>query len=151
MTNKVKELLDDAINNVSVSFGADSVIGSPITAGDGTIIVPITRITYGFGGGGTDFAAKKETVQGSFAGGIGGGASIKAEAFLVINDGNVRLITMNGETSPVDRIIDMLPFAVNKANDLINNIKDKKGAEPPAPAPEPTVNNGEAANDNNQG
>ena len=150
MTNKVKELLNEAINNVSVSFGADSVIGTPITAGDGTIIVPITRISYGFGGGGTDFAAKKEAAQGSFAGGIGGGASIKAEAFLVINDGNVRLITMNGENSPVDRIIDMLPFAVSKANDLITNLKNQKSgaaAQPEAAAPE----GGEATNDNNQG
>ncbi len=125
MSNKVKDMLDGAIANMRTTFEANSVIGDPITASDGTIIVPITRVSMGFGGGGSDFEAKNEKLDGSFAGGIGGGASIKAEAFLVINNGNVRLITMNGNSSPVDRIIDMIPGTIDKVNGIISKKKNK--------------------------
>ena len=125
MSNKVKDMLDGAIANMATSFTANSVIGEPITADDGTIIVPITKVSMGFGGGGSDFEAKNMNCEGSFAGGIGGGASIKAEAFLVINNGNVRLITMNGNSSPVDRIIDMIPGTIDKVNGLISKKKNK--------------------------
>ncbi len=125
MSNKVKDMLEGAIANMATSFSASSVIGEPITTGDGTIIVPITKVSMGFGGGGSDFEAKNVNKEGSFAGGIGGGASIKAEAFLVINNGNVRLITMNGNSSPVDKIIDMIPGTIDKVNGLISKKKSK--------------------------
>ncbi len=125
MNNKVKDMLDGAIANMASSFTANSVIGEAITAGDGTIIVPITKVSVGFGGGGSDFEAKNEKCEGSFAGGIGGGASIKAEAFLVINNGNVRIITMDGNSSPVDKVIDMIPGAIDKVNAFIEKRKNK--------------------------
>ena len=126
MANKVQEMLESAVSNIKATFDADSIIGSPVTAEDGTIVIPITRVSYGFGGGGGDFAAKNSNnSEGTFAGGIGGGASIKAEAFLVINGGNVRLITMDGGSSPVDRLIDMVPGAISKVNEFIENRKNK--------------------------
>lgn len=119
-------MLESAVSNIKATFDADSIIGSPVTADDGTIVIPITRVSYGFGGGGGDFAAKNSNnSEGTFAGGIGGGASIKAEAFLVINGGNVRLITMDGGSSPVDRLIDMVPGAISKVNEFIENRKNK--------------------------
>lgn len=126
MANKVQEMLESAVSNIKSTFDANSIIGSPVTADDGTIIIPITRVSYGFGGGGGDFAAKNSNnSEGTFAGGIGGGASIKAEAFLVINEGNVRLITMDGGSSPVDRLIDMVPGAISKVNEFIESHKNK--------------------------
>lgn len=123
MDNKVKDMLESAVTSIRTAFDANSVIGDVITAPDGTMIVPITKVSFGFGGGGGDFAAKHASVSGTFTGGLGGGASVNAEAFLVINSGNVRLITMNGGSSPVDRIIDMVPEVLTKVNDFINNKK----------------------------
>lgn len=139
MANKVQEMLESAVSNIKATFDADSIIGTPVTAEDGTIVIPITRVSYGFGGGGGDFAAKNNTADGTFAGGIGGGASIKAEAFLVINGGNVRLITMDGGSSPVDRIIDMVPGAISKVNEFIDSRKKNSDK------------NGDTNNDNNEG
>lgn len=140
MANKVQEMLESAVSNIKATFDADSIIGSPVTAEDGTIVIPITRVSYGFGGGGGDFAAKNNgSSDGTFAGGLGGGASIKAEAFLVINGGNVRLITMDGGSSPVDRIIDMVPGAISKVNELIESRRKN------------TNKNGDINNDNNEG
>ncbi len=139
MANKVQEMLESAVSNIKATFDADSIIGTPVTAEDGTIVIPITRVSYGFGGGGGDFSAKNNTVDGTFAGGIGGGASIKAEAFLVINGGNVRLITMDGGSSTVDRIIDMVPGAISKVNEFIDSRRKNSDK------------NGDLNNDNNKG
>lgn len=125
MNNKVTDMLENAITSIKTAFDANSVVGEAITAPDGTVIVPITRVSFGFGGGGGDFAAKQNASDGSFAGGIGGGASIKAEAFLVITNGNVRLISMDGGSSPVDKLIDMVPDAITKVNDFITTKKSK--------------------------
>ena len=141
MANKVKEMLESAVANIKTTFDANSIIGSPITADDGTIIVPVTRVSYGFGGGGGDFAAKNtNNSEGTFAGGLGGGATVKADAFLVINGGNVRLITMDNGSSPADRILDMVPGILSKANEAIQNRKAKKEEE-----------NGEIIDDYNEG
>ena len=101
--NKVTEMLKQVSENFKGMIDANSVVGEPIAMGDGTVIVPISKVTFGFGGGGSEFDAKKQDDT-NFGGGMGGGASVKAEAFLVINNSNVRLISMD-EGSGAMRII----------------------------------------------
>jgi sporulation protein YtfJ len=125
MNNKITEMLESAVSSIRTTIDANSVVGTPVSAPDGTLLIPITRVSFGFGGGGGDFEAKNVSSEGTFAGGLGGGASVKAEAFLVINDGNVRLITMDGGTSTVDRIMDLVPDALSKVNDFITKKKNK--------------------------
>ena len=64
--------------------------------------------------------------QGTSAGGIGGGASVRAEAFLVLNNGNVRLITMDGGSSAFDRLIDLIPDAVETVSGFMAKRKKNK-------------------------
>lgn len=123
--NKVAEMLSEVSGNFKGMIDANSVIGEPITAGDGTIIVPISKVSFGFGGGGSEFEGKN-TTDTRFGGGMGGGASVKAEAFLVINNGNVRLISMGGETSPLDKIVDLMPGIIDKVNGFIASRSEKK-------------------------
>lgn len=139
--NRVKDMLEGAVKSIRTACDANSVVGETISAPDGTLIVPISRVSFGFGGGGGDFEAKNAQGSGSFAGGIGGGASVRAEAFLVINGGSVRLITMNGGSSPVDRIVDMLPEAIDTVNGFIAKKKDKKRNK----------TDGDTANDSSEG
>ncbi|MCD8181294.1 MAG: sporulation protein YtfJ [Firmicutes bacterium] len=123
--NKVAEMLSEVSGNFKGMIDANSVVGEPITAGDGTIIVPISKVSFGFGGGGSEFEGKN-TADTRFGGGMGGGASVKAEAFLVINNGNVRLISMGGETSPLDKIVDLVPGIIDKVNGFIAGRSEKK-------------------------
>ena len=60
---------------------------------------------------------------------MGGGASVKAEAFLVINNGNVRLIPMNGGSSPLDKLVDLMPGMIDKVNNFMASRSEKKAAK----------------------
>lgn len=126
--NKVSDLFTLASEKFKTMIDANSVIGTPITMGDNTIIVPVSKVSFGFGGGGNEFE-KKSTNGTRFGGGVGGGASLKAEAFLVINNGNVRLIPMDAPSTPVDKVIDMMPGLIDKANGFISSMSEKREAK----------------------
>lgn len=123
--NKVSEMISEASENFKGMINSNSVVGEPMEMGDGTVIVPISKFSFGFGGGGSEFDSKKES-DALFGGGMGGGASVKAEAFLVINNGNVRLIQMDGGSSPLDKVIDLMPGIIDKVNGFMSDRKEKK-------------------------
>ena len=115
MANKVSEMFEGLTNNFKGMIDANSVVGEPIIVNDGTMIVPIS---------------KKNDTQSlddkNFGGGMGGGASVDAMAFLVINNGNVRLIPMEGGSSPVDKLIDLVPEVVDKVNGFFAERRERK-------------------------
>ena len=123
-------ILFSLINNFKGMIDANSVVGEPIIVNDGTMIVPISKVSFGFGGGGCEFDRKKNDTQSlddkNFGGGMGGGASVDAMAFLVINNGNVRLIPMEGGSSPVDKLIDLVPEVVDKVNGFFAERRERK-------------------------
>ncbi len=126
--NKVSEMVVEACEKFGTLIDANSVVGEPVIAGDGTMIVPISRVSFGFGGGGSEFDSKKNDNP-HFGGGMGGGASVKAEAFLVINNNNVRLIPMGGGSSPIDKIVDLVPDMIDKVNGFFASRSEKKAAK----------------------
>ena len=126
--NKVSDLFTLASEKFKGLIDANSVIGNPISVGDGTVIIPVSKVSFGFGGGGNEFE-KKNTSGTRFGGGVGGGASVQAEAFLVINNDNVRLIPMGGPSTPIDKVIDMMPGIIDKANGFISTMNEKKAAK----------------------
>ncbi|MGN0107155.1 MAG: GerW family sporulation protein [Hominilimicola sp.] len=126
--NKVSEMFAEASEKFGTLIDANSVVGEPVVAGDGTMIVPISRVSFGFGGGGSEFDSQKSENP-HFGGGMGGGASVKAEAFLVINNNNVRLIPMGGSSSPIDKIVDLMPDMIDKVNGFFEEISEKKAAK----------------------
>ncbi len=126
--NKVTEMLKQVSENFKGMIDANSVVGEPIAMGDGTVIVPISKVTFGFGGGGSEFDAKKQDDT-NFGGGMGGGASVKAEAFLVINNSNVRLISMDEGSGAMSKLVDLMPGMIDKVNGFISNRKSKKSVD----------------------
>lgn len=127
--NKVNDMFEMAAGKFKGLMDANSVVGEPIVAKDGTMIVPISRLSFGFGGGGTELEKKSGSDDTRFGGGIGGGATVQAEAFLVINESNVRLIPMNGGGGAVDKIIDLMPTAIDKINGFLSSRSEKKAAK----------------------
>lgn len=127
MNNPVSEMMAEAVKSIKGLIDVNTVIGEPVTVSDGTVIIPISRVSFGFGGGGSEFNAKNKDGENLFGGGMGGGASVKAEAFMVVANGNVRIVPVGGNGSPVDKLIDMVPVAVDKINGLFS--KNKKTTE----------------------
>ncbi len=126
MSHPIEGLMNSAISNIKGMVNVDTVIGEPVTAPDGTIIVPVSRVDFGFGAGGTEFLKKPGSSEVMFGGGCGGGATVKPLGFLVVSGGSVRLIPMSEGSGPVDKLIDMVPGMIDKVNGFINQRKSKK-------------------------
>ena len=116
---KIKEMVD-----------VNTVIGDPITAPDGTTVIPVSRVSYGFAGGGSDLPSKAQPEKGLFAGGSGAGITIQPIAFLVISNGNVRILQIEPYVSSVDRVVASVPDVVDKIAGLFNKDKKDKEDEP---------------------
>ena len=128
----IQGLMDTAMSNIKAMVDVETIVGEPVTTPDGTVIIPITTVSFGFGAGGTQFAAKQDTITPEnpmFGGGCGGGANVKPIAFLVVSGGNVKLLPISNKSTPVDRIIDMVPEVVDKVNGAISGAVDKLNAK----------------------
>ena len=126
MSNPVSEMIENTMKNMQSVIDVNSVVGKPIMADANTMIIPVAKVSYGFGGGGTDMVKKSAADGESFAGGVGGGTSVKAEAFLVISNGNVRIVPVAADSSTVDKIVDLVPGMVDKISGFFNKGKTEE-------------------------
>ena len=112
-TEKIKSMID-----------VDSIMGTPIKI-DGITIIPVSKVTYGFASGGSDFATKARPDL--FGGGGGAGITMAPVALIVINqDGDVRVKPISTGNDPLERAITLIPEAIDRVSDIIKNFKDKK-------------------------
>lgn len=120
----ISEILGISMDKVKEMADVNSVIGDPITLGDGTTIIPISKVSYGFASGGSDLPSKYE--KNLFGGGAGAGISIKPEGFLVISpDGNAKMISADSGDDPISNAINAIPGVMNKVSDMMGKKKKK--------------------------
>jgi len=124
----IQGLMDTAMSNIKSMVDVNTIVGDPVTTPDGTVIIPISTVSFGFGAGGTQFASKTDagTPQNPmFGGGCGGGANVKPIAFLVVGGGNIKLLPISDKVTPVDKIIDAVPEVIDKVNGAFSGIVEK--------------------------
>ena len=128
MEYPIKSLMDSTMDNIKAMVDVDTVVGDCIKCDDGTIIVPISSVSFGFGAGGSDFAPKAGSAitEKMFGGGCGGGANVKPAGFLIVSNGNVRYLPVSDGATTVDKIVDMVPSVIDKINRAITSHKEKK-------------------------
>lgn len=124
MENKVQGLLGASIDKIREMVDVNTVIGDPMTLEDGITLIPVSRVTYGFASGGSDLPTKGN--QDLFGGGGGAGINIIPIAFLVVSDGNVRVLPLMASPDTINQMVSMVPDVVNKIGDLFSKHKDKK-------------------------
>lgn len=129
--NKVGGLLGLSMDKIKEMVDVNTVIGDPITTPDGTTVIPVSRVSYGFAGGGSDLPSKSQPEKGLFAGGSGAGITISPIAFLVIANGNVRILQIEPYVSSVDRIVANAPEVVDKIAGLFKKNKEDDVTLPP--------------------
>ena len=129
MEHPIGNLMDTTMNKIKEMVDVNTIVGEPITAPDGTLIIPVSKVTYGFAAGGSDLPTKKENKD-CFGGGSGAGVSVTPVAFLVVSNGNVRTVQLVEKVSAVDNVIASLPELVDKVAALIK--KEKPVADAPA-------------------
>ena len=106
---KVKNLLGVSIEKIKEMVDVDMVVGNPITTPAGVTLIPVSRISVGFASGGSDLPSKPSSDL--FGGGAGAGVNIVPIAFLVIANGDVRMLHMSAHPDAYDRLIDLIPAA----------------------------------------
>ena len=134
MAHPIEGLMDTAMSNIKAMVDVNTVVGTPVTAPDGTIIIPVSTVSFGFGAGGSELGDKPNStpIQASgenntkSGGGRGGGANVKPIAFLVVSGGNIKLLPVTPESSPVNKIIDMVPDVMEKVNCVLSDMMEKK-------------------------
>lgn len=130
--NPIEGLMNEAMGKLQHMIGANTVIGEPITTPDGATVIPVSKVSFGFGAGGSEFTAKSnaETAEKPMFGGASfGGASVKPVSFLVIKDDCIRLIPVSESMSAAEKIVDMIPELLNKFNKFLDERKAKKEQE----------------------
>ena len=120
-------LLNCSLEKLKGLVDVNTIIGEPITAPDGTIIIPVSKVSFGYGSGGSDFGGDKP--KDLFGGGSGAGVSIQPLAFLVIQQGNVRLLQMQNYDNTADRAVGIVPDLADKFADIFSKEKKKKNVD----------------------
>ena len=133
MEHPIQQLINDAMGKMREIVDSNTVIGTPITTREGTTILPVSKISFGFVSGGTDFANEKQ--KDLFGGAASSGASITPVGFLVIKGDSVKLIQLAENGRAVDRVLNMVPEVLDKVEGFIS--KDKKSDKGEKQQPEP--------------
>lgn len=125
MDTKVKDLVSTAIGQIHELSDADTIIGDPIKIDGNITIIPVSKVSYGFAAGGSDLPSKNE--KEIFGGGSGGGVSIQPLAFIVVSNGDVKLLELGSGNSPTNAIINAVPDLFTKIQSMFS--KKKKTTE----------------------
>ena len=133
MEHPIQQLINDAMGKMREIVDSNTVIGTPITTREGTTILPVSKISFGFVSGGTDFDNEKQ--KDLFGGAASSGASITPVGFLVIKGDSVKLIQLAENGRAVDRVLNMVPEVLDKVEGFIS--KDKKSDKVEKQQPEP--------------
>lgn len=128
----IQGLMGTAMQSIKDMVDVNTIVGDAVQSPDGTVIIPISKVSFGFAAGGSEFKGeiedeeskkdgrreREEEARMPFGGGSGAGVSINPIAFLVVNKDEIKLLPVNFNTS-LDKVLDFIPEAIEKMNDCI--------------------------------
>lgn len=120
----INGLMDTTMKKIKEMVDVNSIIGDPITTPDGTTVIPVSKVSYGFASGGSDLPTKKDNRE-CFGGGSGAGVTINPIGFLSISKGNVKFVPVEKYDGAADRIVAMVPETIDKISSFFKNKKDE--------------------------
>lgn len=132
----IQGLMNTAMNSIKEMVDVNTIVGDAVESPDGSVIIPISRVSFGFAAGGAEYdldghTKKKEEDSSTdmpFGGGSGAGISINPVGFLVVGQGQIRLLPVGGNSS-IDRLLDAAPEFMNRFNDIVKTKSHKKKTE----------------------
>lgn len=133
----VNGLMAETMEKIRSMVDVNTIIGDPIVTQDGTTLIPISKVTFGFGSGGSDFKSRNSSDNAPlcFGGGGGAGVSITPIAFLIVNGADARILPVNMPAdNSTDRLIEMIPSAING---IQNFVSGRRGKQDEAASSEP--------------
>ncbi len=119
----LNELINTALTNIKAMVDVNTIIGNPVETASGAVIIPVSRVGFGFVAGGSDVPSKAVSPEKNFGGASGAGISISPIGFLVVNGDSVKLLPVNSANTTVDKLIDSIPEMFDKVSGIINKNK----------------------------
>ena len=120
-------LMEETMSKLRDMIDVNTIIGNTITTPDGTMLIPVSKVSFGFASGGSDFNSKSQSSQNPFGGGSGAGVKIVPVAFVIVKDGIARVMSVDqSSASTVERILDKAPDIIDKVS---SRLKKEDGAE----------------------
>lgn len=113
---KLEALVKSAMEKVKELSDSQAIIGNPITTPDGTTIIPVSKVSFGLASGGTDWGSGMS----GFGGGSGAGITISPLAFIVVRNGEAKLLQMTNNTPYQNAIVNVVPEVVDKIIDFVD-------------------------------
>ncbi len=129
MSQALPNMLENTIQKIREMVDVNSVVGEPIVTQDGITIIPVSKVSVGVAGGGSDYVSKNVNKQENpFGGGAGGGVKVTPIAFLIIKDGNVRMLPVAAPANTTaDRLVEQVPDVLDRISSFIDSRMEKKG------------------------
>ncbi len=128
----IESLMKTAMESIQQIVDVNTIVGDPVETHDGSIIIPISRVSCGFAAGGSEFAPAEENKENvhmggqapalPFGGGAGAGVSVQPVGFLVVGNGNIRLLPIDSNVV-VDRLIDTVPDLLDRVSGMFQKKK----------------------------
>ncbi len=122
MENKAQDVLNGALEGIRRLVDVDTVIGDPVKVSDDITLIPISKVTCGFAGGGSGFGGNPQNEH--FGGGAGGCVKVTPVCFLVVKSDNIRMLPVAESTNSVDKLVDLVPEMVDKITCLVKDHKE---------------------------
>lgn len=134
----IQNLMAETMEKIKSMVDVNTIIGAPISTPGGTTIIPVSKVTFGFGAGGADYQSRhaKEQAPLCFGGGGGAGVTVSPVCFLVVgSDGEARILPLNAQAeTTADRLVEMIPGAVSKVSSFMESRRASQQPEKAAPA-----------------
>lgn len=140
----IQGLMQTAMENIKEMVDVNTIVGDPVETPDGSVIMPISKVGFGFAAGGSEFkmdgASHSPTNNGQdaaaampFGGGSGGGVSITPIAFLVVGSTGVKVVPLDSQTHLMERMIDSAPMVIDKLQSMMKGTKTQVNTTPAQP------------------
>ncbi|MFT8316049.1 MAG: GerW family sporulation protein [Clostridium sp.] len=128
-SHSIENLMTNTMENLRDMIDVNTIVGDPVEAKDGTLILPVSKVSFGFASGGTEFSDGVNKNENSdafpFGGGSGAGVSVKPVAFLVLKEGSIRLLSVDPQNT-YDKMVDTIPQIIDLIKDSVGKHKEKK-------------------------
>ena len=125
MSQNINSIMNDTVDKIRSMASVDTIIGDPVDLGDGIKAIPVSKVSYGFASGGSDIPTAK-TNKDVFGGGGGAGMTVTPVAFLVVQNGNVKIMSVDNHPTSVDKAVELIPDMFDRIVSALDKSKKDK-------------------------
>ena len=126
MSQHIHNLMGESMKGLRDLVDVDCIVGKPIVTASNTTIIPISKVTFGFGSGGSDIA---KSTKDDFGGAAGAGVTIQPLCFLIERDGDVLILNVSPNRTTADALVNMIPEAIDRVSAMVSKTQQEKPAE----------------------